>query len=549
MLAVFRPRPHLPAAVKTAPTIKRPTSTSATSPGKTADFEVSGGEQGWSISSLLLPPKASKGAQDEGASPVLDGCPVASRSAIHILDGVAGRGTDVLTNTGASKSCANPEESCDAQQLDAIEVEGASVGINAQNGYESIKTHLFSSTGSTTTDSTTTRESSSVADFMREELWDEASRSEESVGYNDNNKVEAATGPAIRSTVDSPSAGAAAVSSATPAVARLDHFLSGRGGTRGVSVAHLVNMHPSDDAYVDFLQPVPYFMVPLVGTMRARLVPSYSQSSLNGLPYQSLSVIGEVNETRTVHGYDGLYTGDSGNSEQARPPIGPVLSLAKNITFTPGVDHKPAVIEARLWVPAASTLVLGFDFFKRFLTVDEFPPDPSRGFDVPAPFARFSFAQRARVSFEDGVEECTAADGGASTTCDASEDTASRKKQRRERVVYVYGEAGLLDSPQPDFSMPFNVITFTSTVITFFLGTAINLLVRKSAPAARRKKKRRRGDGKSEGDDSGSDVGVRGWLAIRRRALRKAFGFLRRRNAAENPGRNGGHRSSDRLRN
>ncbi|CAM9677056.1 unnamed protein product, partial [Hapterophycus canaliculatus] len=63
------------------------------------------------------------------------------------------------------------------------------------------------------------------------------------------------------------------------------------------------------------------------------------------------------------------------------------------------------------------------------------------------------------------------------------------------RVVYAYGEAGLLDTPQPDFSMPFNVITFTSTVITFFLGTAINLLVRKSAPKGRKKKAKASQDG------------------------------------------------------
>jgi Gpi16 subunit, GPI transamidase component len=43
-----------------------------------------------------------------------------------------------------------------------------------------------------------------------------------------------------------------------------------------------------------------------------------------------------------------------------------------------------------------------------------------------------------------------------------------------------YSSGALLDLPQPDFSMPFNVITLTCTLVAFFVGTAINVLIRKS---------------------------------------------------------------------
>ena len=38
--------------------------------------------------------------------------------------------------------------------------------------------------------------------------------------------------------------------------------------------------------------------------------------------------------------------------------------------------------------------------------------------------------------------------------------------------------------PLPDFSMPYNVITLTSTAVAFFLGTMLNVLVRKKHKAA-----------------------------------------------------------------
>ena len=48
------------------------------------------------------------------------------------------------------------------------------------------------------------------------------------------------------------------------------------------------------------------------------------------------------------------------------------------------------------------------------------------------------------------------------------------------------------DLPLPDFSMPYNVITLTSTVLAFFCGTMLNVLVRKSSARADREQVRDR---------------------------------------------------------
>lgn len=526
VLAVFRPRPHLPSAVsrKKSRGLSDPDNKDAQVDDEEEVTAVAG-ENGWSMESLLLPKSASGAARSEMAT--LEGCPVASRSTIRVLDPFTARGV-----ASESARCMASDEACVAgataseKSADGSTEEGETVTRGARL--------LWSSThGKPDDDCAGTDCSTSSSDWFREKLWlggdNQAQQS-----------AEAATVPE-----DGPSEGNAGEPSSAPAVARLDHHLAGRGGTRGVSVAHLVNMHPTANAYVEFLQPVPYFMVPLLGTLRARLAPSCA-SPLGGagpLPAAGggSSFTGENAFVDASVG--GQRCSSTGEEEVRGEATGPLVNLARNLTLTPGEGRSPAVIEAQLWVPAASTLVLGFDFYKRFLTVDDFPPDPSRGFDVPAPLARFSFIE-PKQEFGSGAAECSSMKGveerEASATRAGGGVTSEEKigDGCKERVVYTYGEAGLLDTPQPDFSMPFNVITFTSTVITFFLGTAINLLVRKSASTKRGKGKNKKADGGGEGQegDAASEDGVsendslgaQGWLDRPRRALSRVFGSRRR---------------------
>ena len=76
-------------------------------------------------------------------------------------------------------------------------------------------------------------------------------------------------------------------------------------------------------------------------------------------------------------------------------------------------------------------------FLKRWSSIDQMPPDPNRGIEVPT----------------------------AVVTCGGRQLVSSKQ---------------LMHVPQPDGSMPFNVITLTCTLMAFFIGTFINVLVRKS---------------------------------------------------------------------
>lgn len=102
-------------------------------------------------------------------------------------------------------------------------------------------------------------------------------------------------------------------------------------------------------------------------------------------------------------------------------------------------------------IPEDSSIYVQVEYKPRFLSFEEFPADPNRGFDIPPSIATFS---------------CYAADNNLSN---ANAD-----------IAHVYSNSLLIMPPVPDLSMPFNVISITSTFLALILGTLINILIRKA---------------------------------------------------------------------
>lgn len=117
--------------------------------------------------------------------------------------------------------------------------------------------------------------------------------------------------------------------------------------------------------------------------------------------------------------------------------------------YRPALDRQRGThLELRLTIPPQSTLTLSYDFEKAILRYTEYPPDANRGFDV-APAV-------IRVLPNSG---------------DSNSDSA--------KGIYVRTTSLLLPLPTPDFSMPYNVIILTSTVMALGFGNIFNLLVRR----------------------------------------------------------------------
>lgn len=112
------------------------------------------------------------------------------------------------------------------------------------------------------------------------------------------------------------------------------------------------------------------------------------------------------------------------------------------IRYSPAIDRtRPSVIEAILILPANSSIRIMMDFEKAFLRYTEYPYDAHRGFALPSAVLSYLLPN----------------------------DELYRR---------IYTSTSLLVAPVPDFSMPYNVIVLTSTVIALIFGTIFNLLTR-----------------------------------------------------------------------
>lgn len=120
------------------------------------------------------------------------------------------------------------------------------------------------------------------------------------------------------------------------------------------------------------------------------------------------------------------------------------LSPILETYYRPSLDRERGThLELKLAIPPACKLTLSYDFEKSILRYTEYPPDANRGFDVAPAIIRIL------------------------------------SDNQDKKGVYVRTTSLLLPLPTPDFSMPYNVIILTSTVMALGFGNIFNLLVRR----------------------------------------------------------------------
>jgi len=123
--------------------------------------------------------------------------------------------------------------------------------------------------------------------------------------------------------------------------------------------------------------------------------------------------------------------------------------VVQSISYVPPKSPEPTVLEVVLVIPPQSIVKLTLTVERAFIRYTEHPPDAHRGWDLPA-----------AVLF--------------------SLDGLAPKR--------MYTPTLLVDLPTPDFSMPYNVIIMTSTLVALFFGSVFNLLTRKFVLIPPRKK-------------------------------------------------------------
>jgi len=121
-------------------------------------------------------------------------------------------------------------------------------------------------------------------------------------------------------------------------------------------------------------------------------------------------------------------------------------SVIRETFYRPAVDrHRGTQLELLMSLPPNSTVTLTYDFEKAILRYTEYPPDANRGFNVAPAVIRI----------------------------------LPRSHESEQSSVYLRTTSLLLPLPTPDFSMPYNVIILTSTVMALAFGSIFNLLVRR----------------------------------------------------------------------
>ncbi|KAK0460070.1 GPI transamidase component PIG-T [Desarmillaria tabescens] len=124
-------------------------------------------------------------------------------------------------------------------------------------------------------------------------------------------------------------------------------------------------------------------------------------------------------------------------------------NLISNISYVPPVPHsRPATFQAVINLPADGTVYLTIDVTKAFLRYTEHPPDAQRGWDLPPAIILPLPGSNASI-----IEH--------------------------EFAGRIYTPPLLVDLATPDFSMPYNVIIFSCSLIAFIFGSIFNLLTRK----------------------------------------------------------------------
>lgn len=102
-------------------------------------------------------------------------------------------------------------------------------------------------------------------------------------------------------------------------------------------------------------------------------------------------------------------------------------------------DKEPYSLQVNTTLEPHSETIIECIYQRQFLKYTDYAPDIHRGIDIPPGFIRFEADNMTKVAYTTPM---------------------------------------LVDLATPDFSMPYNVIIITSTVVALFFGSVYNILVR-----------------------------------------------------------------------
>ncbi|XP_057291303.1 GPI transamidase component PIG-T-like [Hydractinia symbiolongicarpus] len=200
----------------------------------------------------------------------------------------------------------------------------------------------------------------------------------------------------------------------TPPYLLVHKYTTGYGEEVGGSTCTITNSHQRENITISYFDVVPYFVRTYLHTLRVHV-----------------------------------------DGKQVNPEA---------LRFTPANQReRPTTIEFLLTIPPQSTASVAVEFEKVFLDWMQHPPDAHHGFYIGS-----------------SVISAVYPDTQNSTGISEQDTLLSRFEAPPNRRVFrrIYTEPLLIRVPLPDFSMPYNVICLTCTVIAIAFGSIFNLTTR-----------------------------------------------------------------------
>jgi phosphatidylinositol glycan class T len=230
-----------------------------------------------------------------------------------------------------------------------------------------------------------------------------------------------------------------------------ERTLTGHGQERGGVQTIITNPSETEDLELVYMETTPWFMKIYLHTLKAKVSSHLSPSSSSTFAQTQGFTPPSLNLSQSTANGD--------------LPAG--KELIREIHYRPALDRERGTqLEILLTVPASAIVILTYDFEKAILRYTEYPPDANRGFDVAsAVIATISDPQ------DDSVLNLVAdSNGGERSIVPGSRPTTRTSLRTTSLLLYL---------PTPDFSMPYNVIILTSTVLALAFGSIFNLLARR----------------------------------------------------------------------
>lgn len=137
------------------------------------------------------------------------------------------------------------------------------------------------------------------------------------------------------------------------------------------------------------------------------------------------------------------------------------------IVYRPGKQReRPYELEVALRLPSRTTVTVSIDFDYIFLKWQEYPPDANHGHYIGA--ATISTVLPVARNY-------------TAIPVDGTMFADSFNATRSGYFLQIHTEALLLTLPTPDFSMPYNVICLTCTVVALAFGPIHSITTKKIA--------------------------------------------------------------------